>query len=183
MALKATIFKTNVQIADLDRDYYARHQLTLARHPSETDVRMMVRLLAFVHNATASLTFTRGLSSVEDADLWQKSPSGDIDLWIEVGLPAAERLRKASNRAGRVLVYSFGGRAALVWWRKLGSQLAHFDKLEVFHLSAHSTAQLADMVERTMNFSITIQDGHFCFAARDHSVELSLEIWKQEQRS
>lgn len=183
MALKATIFKAKVQIADMDRDYYGEHQLTLARHPSETDERMMVRLLAFVHNATSSLAFTRGLSSAEDADLWQKSPSGEIDLWIEVGLPTAERLRKASNRAGRVLVYSFGRRTALVWWQKLQSQLARLANLEVYYLPAHSTAQLAAMVERNMDFSVTIQDGHFWFATRNHNVELSPEIWQQEQRS
>ncbi|WP_444886810.1 YaeQ family protein [Microbulbifer sp. JMSA008] len=178
MALKATIFKAKVQIADMDRDYYAEHQLTLARHPSETDERMMVRLLAFAHNASDLLEFTRGLSSDEEADLWQKSLSGEIDLWVEVGLPAEERLRKACNRAGRVLVYSYGRRAAPIWWQKLENQLERFDNLRVFHLAADTTEQLAQMVERNMDFSITIQDGHIWLADNDHNTEITPQIWK-----
>ncbi|BBL99980.1 YaeQ family protein [Microbulbifer sp. GL-2] len=178
MALKATIFKSKVQIADMDRDYYAEHQLTLARHPSETDERMMVRLLAFAHNAADSLEFTRGLSSDEEADLWQKNLSGEIDLWIEVGLPTEERLRKASNRAARVLVYSYGRRTAPVWWHKLESPLARFDNLRVYHLAAEATEQLAAMAERNMDFSITIQDGHIWLADGTNNAEITPEIWK-----
>jgi len=178
MALKATIFKSKVQIADMDRDYYAEHQLTLARHPSETDERMMVRLLAFAHNAADSLEFTRGLSSDEEADLWRKNLSGEIDLWIEVGLPTEERLRKASNRAARVLVYSYGRRTAPVWWNKLENQLARFDNLRVYHLAADATEQLAAMVERNMDFSITIQDGHIWLADDTNNAEITPEIWK-----
>ncbi|MFA0809969.1 YaeQ family protein [Microbulbifer epialgicus] len=178
MALKATIFKARVQIADMDRDYYAEHQLTLARHPSETDERLMVRLLAFAHNAADSLEFTRGLSSDTEADLWQISLSGEIDLWIEVGLPTEERLRKACNRAERVLVYSYGRRTAPVWWQKIQSQLTRFENLEVYHLAADTTEKMAAMAERNMDISITIQDGHIWLVDDNSNTEITPEIWK-----
>lgn len=178
MALKATIFKAGVQIADMDRDYYGEHQLTLARHPSETDERMMVRLLAFAHNASDSLEFTRGISSDEEADLWQMSLSGEIDLWIEVGLPTEERLRKASNRAKRVLVYSYGRRTAPVWWQKQESALARFDNLRVYSLPADATEQLAAMAERNMDLNATIQDGHIWLSSDDRNVEIIPEVLK-----
>lgn len=176
MALKATIFKARLQIADMDRDYYGEHQLTLARHPSETDERMMVRLLAFAQNAAEGLEFTRGLSSDEEADLWQMSLSGEIELWIEVGLPAEERLRKASNRAARVLVYSYGRRTAPVWWQKQGDALARFDNLRVYQLPADATEQLAAMAERNMELNVTIQDGHIWLSSAERSVEIVPQI-------
>ncbi|MCO1333904.1 YaeQ family protein [Microbulbifer sp. OS29] len=178
MALKATIFKAKLQISDMDRDYYVEHTLTLARHPSETDERMMVRLLAFAHNASDTLEFTRGLSSDEEADLWQKSLSGEIDLWIEVGLPTEERIRKACNRSERVRVYSYGRRAAPIWWQKQESQLKRFDNLTVYYLAADATEQLAAMAERNMDLSVTIQDGHIWLADGDHNTEITPEIWK-----
>ncbi|WP_444911223.1 YaeQ family protein [Microbulbifer sp. PAAF003] len=178
MALKATIFKAKVQISDMDRDYYAEHPLTLARHPSETDERMMVRLLAFAHNAAETLEFTRGLSSDEEADLWQKNLSGEIDLWIEVGLPTEERIRKACNRSKRVIVYSYGRRAAPIWWQKQASQLERFDNLTVYHLAADATEQLAAMAERNMDLSATIQDGHIWLADSDNNAEITPQTWK-----
>src|SRR6056297_2009370 len=109
MALKATIFKAALNIADMDRHYYGDHQLTLAQHPSETAERLMVRLLAFALNASETLTFTKGISTDDEPDLWQKSLSDDIELWIELGLPNESRLRKACGRAQRVIVYAYGG--------------------------------------------------------------------------
>lgn len=178
MALKATVFKARLQIADMDRDHYGEYPLTLARHPSETDERMMVRLLAFALNAADGLEFTRGLSSDDEADLWQMSLSGDIDLWVEVGLPAEERLRKACNRAERVLVYSYGRRTASIWWQKLGNAPARFDNLRVFQLPADATEQLAAMAERNMDLNVTIQDGHIWISSAEQSVEIVPERLK-----
>ncbi|WP_346836858.1 YaeQ family protein [Microbulbifer sp. SAOS-129_SWC] len=180
MALKATIFKVQLQVADMDRDHYGDYALTLARHPSETDERMMVRLLAFAHNASEGLEFTRGLSSDDEADLWQRELNGDIGLWIEVGLPAEDRLRKACNRAARVRVYSYGERTAPVWWRKQADALQRFDKLSVYYLPAAACTELAAMAERTMNLNVTIQDGHLWLSSGDASVEVVPEIKKQE---
>ncbi|MGL6159960.1 YaeQ family protein [Microbulbifer sp.] len=178
MALKATIFKARLQVADMDRDYYGEHQLTLARHPSETDERMMVRLLAFAHNAADGLEFTRGLSSDDEADLWLRNLSGEIDLWVEVGLPAEERLRKASGRAARVLVYSYGRRTAPIWWQKQRDALARFDNLRVYHLPADACEQIAAMAARNMELNVTIQDGQLWLSSDTQSVEVTPEIWK-----
>jgi uncharacterized protein YaeQ len=178
MALKATIFKARLQISDMDRDHYGEYPLTLARHPSETDERLMVRLLAFALNAAEGLEFTRGLSSDDEADLWQKSLSGEIDLWIEVGLPSEERLRKACGRATRVLVYSYGRRAAPVWWKKLGDALARFYNLRVYHLDADSTEQLAALAGRNMDLTATIQDGQVWLGSAEQNVEIIPETWK-----
>ena len=116
MALKATIFKAGLQIADMGRNYYHDHALTLARHPSETSERMMVRLLAFALNASETLTFGKGLSTDDEPDLWQKDLTGAIDLWIDVGLPDEKSIRKACGRAAQVRIYSYGGRNAELWW-------------------------------------------------------------------
>ncbi|WP_237058770.1 YaeQ family protein [Microbulbifer sediminum] len=172
MALKATIFKVRLQVADLDRHHYADYPLTIARHPSETDERMMVRLLAFAHNAGETLEFTRGLSSDEEADLWQLGLSGEIERWIEVGLPAEERLRKACNRAGEVLVYSYGRRTAAVWWQKQASVLARFQNLKVYQLGPDQTESLASQARRNMELNVTIQDGHLWVSTGETSLEV-----------
>lgn len=178
MALKATIFKARLQVADMDRDHYGDYTLTLARHPSETDERMMVRLVAFALNAADNLEFTRGLSSDDEADLWQLSLGGDIECWIEVGLPAEDRVRKACNRADRVLVYSYGRRTAPVWWQKQADALQRFDKLRVYHLPADTSEQLAQLAERNMELNATIQDGHLWLSSAEQSLEIVPEIWK-----
>ncbi|MFO7530252.1 MAG: YaeQ family protein [Marinobacter sp.] len=159
MALKATVFKATLNIADMDRHYYADHHLTLARHPSETDERMMVRLLAFVLNADEYLEFTRGLSTDDEPELWQKSLSGEIELWIELGLPDESRLRKACNRAQKVVLYTYGGRAASLWWEKHQNKLSRFNNLTVIDLPQEGTEALACLAERTMSLQCTIQDG------------------------
>ncbi|QSP95836.1 YaeQ family protein [Marinobacter salinisoli] len=159
MALKATIFKATLNIADMDRHYYADHHLTIARHPSETDERMMVRLLAFALNADEPLEFTKGLSTDDEPELWQKTLSDDIELWIELGLPEESRLRKACNRAKKVLLYTYGGRAVSLWWDKHRSKLERFDNLSIVNLQPESTSALAQLAERSMNFQITVQDG------------------------
>lgn len=178
MALKATIFKAQLQIADMDREYYDSHQLTLARHPSETDERMMVRLLAFALNAGERLEFTRGLSSDDEADLWQWSLGGELETWIEVGLPSEERIRKACARAEQVLVYSYGRRTAPVWWQKQSAALDRFDNLSVFLLPADACDALAALADRNMELQVTIQDGHIWMNSDSQSVEVVPEQLK-----
>lgn len=159
MALKATVFKANLNIADIDRGYYAEHALTLARHPSETDERMMVRLLAFAMFADERLEFGKGLSSTDEPALWLKDYGGEIRLWIEVGLPDERLLRKAAGRADEVVVLAYGGRVADLWWNKEGGGLARLDNLRVFVLPEAQTAELAQLAERGMQLQCTIQDG------------------------
>ncbi|WP_097459238.1 YaeQ family protein [Mangrovitalea sediminis] len=159
MALKATVFKAALQIADMDRHFYQDFNLTLARHPSETDERMMLRLLAFARHASEALQFTKGLSTDDEPDLWEKDLSGDIALWIDLGLPDESRVRKACARSRQVWLYTYGGRAASLWWQKNGSRLARFDNLHVVNIPAEVSSALAALAERTMQLQCNIQDG------------------------
>ncbi|WP_375191501.1 YaeQ family protein [Marinobacter sp.] len=164
MALKATVLKATLNIADMDRHYYADHHLTLAQHPSETDQRMMLRLLAFALNASDTLEFTRGLSTDDEPELWQRDLTGEIELWIELGLPEEDRLRKACNKAAQVILYTYGDRAFTVWWDKHHGKLERFDNLRVVHLPGEGTEALTALAERSMAFQVTIQDGEVTFS-------------------
>ncbi|MBE0486516.1 YaeQ family protein [Marinobacter sp.] len=175
MALKATIFKATLHIADMDRHYYADHHLTIARHPSENDERMMIRLLAFALNASDSLEFTKGLSSDDEPELWEKSLTDDIELWIELGLPDEDRVRKACNRSQQVILYTYGGRAVPVWWDKHNNKLERFGNLTIVDLPAESTAALARLVERSMTFQVSIQDGEVTFSNEADLVSITPE--------
>jgi uncharacterized protein YaeQ len=159
MALKATIFKAELQIADMDRNYYLDHALTLARHPSETDERMMLRLLAFALNAGERLAFGNGLSADDEPDLWQKDLTGAIELWIEVGLPDEKSIRKACGRAGQVRIYSYGGQRARLWWKQAGDQLDRVANLTVIDVPVESSLAMARLAQRNMRLQCTIQDG------------------------
>ena len=159
MALKSTIFKVTLNISDLDRQYYAEHNLTLARHPSENDQRMMVRLLAFALYADEYLEFGRGISSDDEPALWSKDYSGVIRRWIDVGLPDERWLRKAAGRAGQVVLLTYGGRAAEIWWGKEQGALARIRNLTVLAVSDEECAALAALAERSMGLQCTVQDG------------------------
>ena len=172
MALKATIFKADLQIADMDRRYYGDHTLTIARHPSETDERMMVRLLAFALHAHEALSFGRGLSTDDEPDLWQKDLTGSIDTWIDVGLPDEKRIRRACGRARQVFVYSYGGRGAELWWDQVNTKLGHARNLTVTSLPAVSTQALAKLALRNMRLQFTIQEGQIWISDKDLVVEI-----------
>jgi uncharacterized protein YaeQ len=164
MALKATIFKAELQIADTDRNYYRDHALTLARHPSETDERMMVRLLAYtlnvgVPNAGEALAFGKGLGADDEPDLWRKDLTGAIELWIDVGLPDEKSVRKACGRAAQVRIYSYGGHGAELWWNQVRDKLDRAGNLTVINLPAASSQAMARLAQRNMRLQCTIQDG------------------------
>jgi len=178
MAIKATIFKAELNIADMDRHYYGDHHLTIARHPSENDERMMVRLLAFALNASDSLQFTRGISTENEPDLWQKSLSGEIELWIELGQPDEKRLRRASALAGKVIVYCYQPRSATPWWQQMASRVAHLSNLTVYQLPENSATQLAGLAARTMQLQCTVQDGEAWLSNGTTSVHLTFERWQ-----
>ncbi|AKJ69321.1 cellulose synthase operon C protein [Pandoraea thiooxydans] len=175
MALKATIYKADVQIADLDRQYYQDHALTIARHPSETDERMMVRLLAFLLHAHEHLSFGKGLSTADEPDLWQHDLTGAIACWIDVGLPDERRLSKACGRAERVYVYAYGGRAASVWWEQNAGKLARTERLTVRLLSDDDLATLGGLAQRNMRLQCTIQDGSVWLSDGQQSVPVTPE--------
>ncbi|MBP6654331.1 MAG: YaeQ family protein [Propionivibrio sp.] len=159
MALKATIFKVDLSIADMDRNVYEDFSLTLARHPSENDARMMVRLLAFMLFANEYLEFGKGLSTDEEPDLWLKDLTGAIDLWIVVGQPDERWLRKASGRAGKVVVFAYGDRVVDVWWEQCRDKLERLSNLTVYRLNSDDTQALAGLANRSMNLQCTIQEG------------------------
>lgn len=175
MAIKATIFKADLQIADMDRHYYYEHALTIARHPSETDERMMVRLLAFARHASTALVFGKGLSDAEEPDLWAKDLTGAIDLWIEVGQPDEKRILKACGRAAQVVVYSYSS-TSHIWWKQIGSKVARAGNLTVMNIAAASSEALSQLAQRTMHLQCTIQDGQIWLTAKDQTVEVMLSV-------
>jgi uncharacterized protein YaeQ len=163
VALKATIFKAELQVSDLDRAHFATHVLTIARHPSENDQRMMVRLLAFALNAHDALEFGRGLSAEDEPDLVQRDLTGAIELWIDVGLPDERDVRKASGRARAVKVYTYG-RGASLWWEQNRDALSRLPNLTVVDIPEEAVAALAAMAERNMRLDCTIQEGQLYFS-------------------
>ena len=176
MALKSTIFKAELQIADLDRNYYATHVLKVARHPSETDERMMVRVLAFMLNADETLIFGKGLSSEDEPDLWRKDLTGSIELWIEVGLPDEKRLRRACGRSNRVLVLTYGGRIADMWWQQNQAALRKLDKLTVIDLVPAETQALAALAQRSMTLQCTLQENEIWLIADGESLHVAPRV-------
>jgi uncharacterized protein YaeQ len=178
MALKATIFKAELQVSDLGRHYYARHALTVARHPSETDERMMVRLLAFALHADEALEFTRGLSTDDEPELWRHAADGSVGLWIELGLPESRRLRRACGRADEVVVVAYGGHAAELWWGRVADDLARFGNLTVVNVPEAASRALAARVRRNMQLTCTVDGATAWIDDGEVSVEVELQRWK-----
>src|SRR4249920_2574284 len=177
MALKATICKASLQIADMDRNYHAEHALTVARHPSETDERMMVRLLAFALNGHERLAFGRGLSADDEPDLWQKDLTGAIEHWIEVGQPDDKRLLRACGRADRVTVYAYGNRPEL-WWKPLADKLERAKNLAVWRIPVSAVQALEKLAGRSMQLQCTVQEGQLYFSAAAGTVQFQLTSLK-----
>jgi uncharacterized protein YaeQ len=174
MALKATIYKAELEIVDMDRNYYAAHRLTLACHPSETAERLMVRLLAFALNADERLEFGKGISDSEEPDLWRRNLAGDIELWIELGHPDEKALARAIGRSPKVIVYTYSANPDR-WWDPIKSRFEREKKLSVFHVSSHSAKELAAMAQGTMNLQCSVQDGEVWFRDnRDGAVQVEM---------
>lgn len=183
MALNATIFKADLQIADMDRHYYNSHALTIARHPSETDERMMVRVLAFARHAHEALSFAKGLSDNDEPDIWQKDLTGAIDLWIEVGLPEEKRILKACGRAEQVVLYTYGGHGASIWWNQISSKLARLRNLTVINVAPATTQALAGMAQRSMQLQCTVEDGDVWLGGNDGTVQAEMSTLMSPQSS
>ena len=175
MALGATICKAELNVIDMDRHYYQQHSLILAQHPSETDERLMVRLLVFALHASESLSFTKGLSTDDEPDLWQKSLTDDIELWIELGLPSEKRLKKACGRAQQVIVYTYGSGSAEQWWKQMQSPLTRFKNIRVYHINTEITDALAKHVQRAMDVQISLQDGEITWDSDNQNLSFTAE--------
>ncbi|WP_027017022.1 YaeQ family protein [Comamonas composti] len=186
MAIKSTIFKAHVSIADIDHGYYADHNLTLARHPSETDERMMVRLVALALNAhqlndmchgDGTLAFGAGLSDPDDPDVSLTDFTGAKRLWIEVGQPEEKPISKACSKSDAVVLYPFS-HAAEVWWKGMEGKLARLDKLQVWRLPSETSQALAALAERSMQLQATIQEGALTLSSNLGTVFVEPLRWK-----
>ena len=179
MALKATIYKAQLQVADMDRGVYGEHLLTLAQHPSETEERMMVRLLAFVLNVPAdnhrgALVFARGLADTDEPDLWQLDLTGQLVHWIEVGQPDERRMLRAAARADQATFISYSA-STPIWWAAVKNKLTRTERLTVWQLPAEQSAALAALAKRAMQLQVTVQDAMVWVNDGSDSLELSLQ--------
>ena len=172
MTVKSTIFKAQLHVNDMDRNYFHAHSLTIARHPSETEERLMVRLLAFALHAHDALQFARGLA-FDEPDLWRKDLTGAIDLWITVGQPDEQQMRRACGRARQVVVYTYSGRSAQIWWQKSGEAAARSKNLTVVDLAAQGTQALARLVQHGMQLQCFIQDGEIQLLGQEMTVPIA----------
>lgn len=174
MALKSIIYKATLNISDLDRHHYAEYPLTLALHPSETEERLMMRVLAFTLYADEQLAFTRGLCVDDEPDLWQHAPNGEIERWIEVGLPSEKRLRKACFRAREVVLLVYGSDQQVdPWWQGIRRSLTRFDNLRIRRIAETESAAITALVSRQMRLQCTVQDGQLWFTGESGSAELT----------
>ena len=171
MAISATINKVTLNIADMDRHYYQSHDLTAAQHPSETDFRFMMRIIAFVLNANEKLTFTKGLCVDDEPEVWQKSLTGDIELWIDFGQLDEKRIRKACGRADQVIVYTYNSQKSDIWWNQIHSKLARYNNLRVMHIEAEGVENL---VKLNMVLQCNIQDGEMLLNDDDNSYTVNM---------
>ena len=177
MALKATIHKAQLQIADMDRGVYADHVVTIARHPSEADERMMIRVLAFALNVlgddqAGQLEFAKDLWDVDEAALWHKDYTDAIRHWIDVGQPDDKRLMRAAGRAERVSVYSFAS-STPVWWKALQSKITRAENIAIWQIDAEQSQALAKLAERTIQLQVTVQDGTVWLSTGSAAVEIT----------
>ncbi len=186
MATKSTIFKANLQIADIDNAYYADHCLTLARHPSETDERMMVRLCALALQAhqlqtlcqgDGTLAFGAGLSDPDEPDVWLRDFTQRTRLWIEVGQAEEKPLAKACGKADAVVLYCFS-HTADVWWRSIETKLTRQKNLTIWRIPPTSSQSLLPLAQRSMNLAATVQQGTLTLSDALHLVDIEPVRWK-----
>jgi uncharacterized protein YaeQ len=175
MATKATIYKALLNIANMDKHYYAEHNLTMAQHPSETDLRLMVRLVAFILNANEDLEFCKGISQDDEPDLWQKSLGGDIELWIDLGQPDEKRIKKACGRSEKVIIYTYQEGMATSWWKQIETSLTRFRNLSVIYLDVEG--DLVELAKRAMSLQANISDDELTLIDEEHTVVVREKRW------
>lgn len=174
MALKSTIYKVNLQLSDFDRDLYQSFALSVALHPSETIERMLLRILAFSVYAQEGLMFTKGLSTDDEPDIWKQSLSGEIELWIDLGLPDLKRIRKAAGRARKVVVLAYGGQKVAPWFDSIAKDMAKMNNLELVQVDKSAIEKLVSYVERSMDLNVMIQDSSVNMGLGDCIVDVQV---------
>lgn len=176
MATGSTIHKAQLGVSDMDRHHYADYDLTVAQHPSETDFRMMVRLIAFALNADEHLTFTKGLCVEDEPELWRKNYGGEIELWIDLGQPDEKRIRKACGRAEEVIVYTYQRGSAKAWFDQQKGKLERFKNLTIIHLDIEGSPE--SLAQRSMELQCNIQDGVLTMHGEGAEITVRPEVWK-----
>ena len=176
MAAKATIYKTILNVANMDSHYYAEHNLTLAKHPSENDLRLMVRLSAFILNAEEDLVFCKGISQDDEPDLWKKTLGGDIELWIDLGQPDEKRIKKACGRSKEVIIYTYQEGMATAWFKQIEKSLKRFNNLLVVYINIDG--DIESLCSRSMSLQANISDNELNLINEESSVTITQDIWK-----
>lgn len=176
MSAKATVYKVELQISDIDRGYYQTHAFSLAQHASETAERLMVRVLAYALNADAMLAVAGGLACDDEPELWRRDRTGEIEQWIDLGQPDPQRVRRACGRARQVLIYTYSGRSAQVWWDKVGDELKLRKNLTVIDIPNAACASMAELTARTMRLQCLVQDGLVQLSNAELSVQIEPQI-------
>lgn len=176
MATKATIHKALLNIANMDTNYYNEHNLTLALHPSETELRLMARVVAFILNANDDLVFCKGISEDDEPDLWEKDLDGSIKLWIDLGQPDEKRIKKACGRSDKVIIYTYQENMATPWFKQLENSINRFKNLSVIHLDFEEDLQ--ELAKRSMVLQCNISDEELTLISDDKSVTINQKIWK-----
>jgi len=175
MAISATINKVSLNIADMDRHYYQSHELIVAQHPSETDLRFMIRIIAFALNASEQLQFTKGLCADDEPELWVKSLTDEIELWIDFGQVDEKRIRKACGRSNQVIIYTYNQRKSEVWWKQQEKQLERYKNLKIIHIVAENPELL---LQRKVELQCNIQDEEMTLMSAENESIISWNILK-----
>ena len=176
MATKATIHKALLNIANMDTNYYNEHNLTLALHPSETEQRLMARVIAFVLNANEDLGFCKGISEDDEPDLWEKDFDGTIKLWIDLGQPDEKRIKKACGRANKVIIYTYQENMATPWFKQIENNLSRFKYLSIIHLNIED--DLEELAKRSMVLQCNISDEELTLISDNKDCIITQKVWK-----
>lgn len=179
MALKATVYKAHINVADMDRHVYLDVNHTVACHPSETIQRFMLRILAWGLNADENLKFTKGLCDTDEPDLWIVNYSDEIELWVELGLPDEKRLRKASHKAQNVILFAYDNNAATIWWQQNQNKINTLDNVSVVFINDQTLVELEQVAERSMQLQLTIEGEQAWLSSDKGNVTIIPEWWKR----
>ncbi len=179
MAANATIHKAVLNIANMDTHYYHEHNVTLAKHPSENELRLMVRVVAFVLNANENLVFCKGISQDDEPDIWEKALDGDIKLWIDLGQPDEKRIKKACGRSDKVIIYTYQDGMASAWFKQMDKVLKRFKNLSVVFLNIDGDIEA--LAQRSMALQCNMSDGELTLINDDESVTITQSVWKEDR--
>lgn len=169
--MRATIYKVDLQISDMNRHYYEQHSLTLAQHLDESDTFLMTRIIAFALFADEKLTFTKGFYELSEPALWQKNYSDDIELWIDLGTPDEKRIKKASSLADKVVILSCSDKTDK-WWSQMEKRLTYSKNITVLSIPPSIIDAITEHLDRTMQIQVTIEGSHVWVSINEHMIEL-----------